>query len=330
VTFGPKDRMGASEDFLLKWNDHHSLFFAGAEELCESEEYTDVTLAAGQKFFSAHKLVLSICSPYFRSLFKRLGSNVKSVIFLKDVDPKHLELLLEYMYKGEIKVQEQELVNVLNAAQSLEIKGLTDNGQNSSESNKSNTTKAEPKPHHSNNKRSSPAPEPVRKRPKPQPTVVEPSPSVITAIAPPPAVLNVKEEQEVIPVPDEEEEGAWSEDQQGTVTGYTEPSGGYHSNTVATGYEEMGYDEGGEEYYGEDGMVNIEGGEGDDRVLQGPSASSDILCSYCHKDFLNMSALRQHMPVHTGEKKYQCGQCDRKFTQSSSLYKHMRKHSFPE
>ena len=97
--------MGASEDFLLKWNDHHSLFFAGAEELCESEEYTDVTLAAGQKFFSAHKLVLSICSPYFRSLFKRLGSNVKSVIFLKDVDPKHLELLLEYMYKGEIKVQ---------------------------------------------------------------------------------------------------------------------------------------------------------------------------------------------------------------------------------
>ena len=162
--------------------------------------------------------------------------------------------------------QEQELVNVLNAAQSLEIKGLTDNGQNSSESNKSNTTKAEPKPHHSNNKRSSPAPEPVRKRPKPQPTVVEPSPSVITAIAPPPAVLNVKEEQEVIPVPDEEEEGAWSEDQQGTVTGYTEPSGGYHSNTVATGYEEMGYDEGGEEYYGEDGMVNIEGGEGDDRV----------------------------------------------------------------
>ena len=104
MTVGQKDKMGASEDFLLKWNDHHSLFFAGAEELCESEEYTDVTLAAGQKFFSAHKLVLSICSPYFRSLFKRLGSNVKSVIFLKDVDPKHLELLLEYMYKGEIKV----------------------------------------------------------------------------------------------------------------------------------------------------------------------------------------------------------------------------------
>ena len=93
-----------AEDFMLKWNDHHELFFAGAEELCELEEYTDVLLAAGSKFFQAHKMVLSICSPYFRQLFKRLGKE-RAVIYLKDVDPKHLELLLQYMYKGEIKVQ---------------------------------------------------------------------------------------------------------------------------------------------------------------------------------------------------------------------------------
>ena len=89
---------------MLKWNDHHALFFAGAEELVSAEEYTDVTLAAGTRFFAAHRLVLSICSPYFRQLFKRLGGE-KTVIFLKDVEPKHLELLLEYMYKGEIKVE---------------------------------------------------------------------------------------------------------------------------------------------------------------------------------------------------------------------------------
>ena len=93
-----------SEDFLLKWNDHHSLFCAGAEELCEREEYTDVTLTAGTKFFKAHKLVLSICSPYFRQLFRHLGKD-KAVIFMKDVDQEHLDLLLQYMYKGEIKVK---------------------------------------------------------------------------------------------------------------------------------------------------------------------------------------------------------------------------------
>ena len=106
---GADKKMGVGEDFLLKWNDHHSLFFAGAEELVSAEEYTDVTLAAGTRFFAAHRFVLSICSPYFRQLFKRLGGaqrqQQQTVIFLKDVEPKHLELLLEYMYKGEIKVE---------------------------------------------------------------------------------------------------------------------------------------------------------------------------------------------------------------------------------
>ena len=53
----------------------------------------------------------------------------KHVIFLKDIRAAHLELLLQYMYQGEIKVQEAELVTVLNVAQSLEIKGLTDNSE---------------------------------------------------------------------------------------------------------------------------------------------------------------------------------------------------------
>lgn len=124
----------SNEDFLLKWNDHHKLFFAGAEDLHSNEEFTDVTLSAGDKIMRAHKFVLSICSPYFHSLFKKLGPG-QHVIFLKDVNPKHLELLLQYMYKGEIKVQEDELVTVLNVAQSLEVKGLTEN----SDSNKENT-----------------------------------------------------------------------------------------------------------------------------------------------------------------------------------------------
>ena len=89
--------------------------------MCHSDEYTDCTLAAGHKFFSAHKLVLSICSPFFRSLFKRLGSSggisgSKTVIFLKDIEPKHLELLLEYMYKGEIKVQVRDITVVVALA----------------------------------------------------------------------------------------------------------------------------------------------------------------------------------------------------------------------
>ena len=121
---------------MLKWNDHHNLFFAGAEKLYQGEEFTDVVLSAGSQTFKAHKLVLSICSPYFQNLFRKLGPE-KHVIFLKDISAKHLELLLQYMYVGEIKVKEDELVTVLNVAQSLEIRGLTDNSESKQTSSSS-------------------------------------------------------------------------------------------------------------------------------------------------------------------------------------------------
>lgn len=130
-----------AEDFLLKWNDHHTLFFAGAEQLYQGEEFTDVVISAGSQTFKAHKLVLSICSPYFQNLFRKLGPE-KHVIFLKDISAKHLELLLQYMYMGEIKVQEDELVTVLNVAQSLEIRGLTDNSDTKPTPSSSNTRKS--------------------------------------------------------------------------------------------------------------------------------------------------------------------------------------------
>ncbi|XP_023332182.1 modifier of mdg4 isoform X12 [Eurytemora carolleeae] len=294
--------MGAGEDFLLKWNDHHSLFFAGAEELCDSEEYTDVTLAAGQRFFSAHKLVLSICSPFFRALFKRLGVH-KSVIFLKDVEPRHLELLLEYMYKGEIKVQESELVNVLNAAQSLEIKGLTDSGQ------KTESSHSKPDPPRPV-KRPSPGPAPhiensVRKRPRPEPT------QPIISAPPPTAEVNVKEEQEVIAIPSDTE---WVEPGGGTVSGYNEEEEGVYNSTVATGYEEMGYE--GEEYYNEEGMMNM--GEGDDRE---PAHT----CRHCGKLFSSARGMREHAVVHTGERNHVCGGCGKTYSHRSGLWKHTSK-----
>ena len=153
------------EDFRLKWNDHHSVFFTSAEQLCHGDHLTDVTLSCGTKEFSAHKLVLSICSTYFNQLFaprpegqqgrqrSRRPADSAAIVYLKDVDSKHMELLLNYMYRGEINVEEKELMGLLATAKGLQIKGLTEsdteedenetqtniNANNSGRSNSSST-----------------------------------------------------------------------------------------------------------------------------------------------------------------------------------------------
>jgi len=336
----------AGEDFLLKWNDHHALFFSGAEELCQNEEYTDVTLSAGSKFFPAHKLVLSVCSPYFRQLFRRLG-NDKSVIYLKDVEPRHLELLLDYMYKGEIKVEEQELVTVLNTAQGLEIKGLTESGkQNDSESSVKMTPRPEPQR----------APAPKRVSPTPPPpssfdgpsknyesankkrklgssnsdtlfkiggvdvspaATALPSPSVVrdrvgrdntapTPRSPPPRPI-VK--QEVAPVSEDWNSSA-AEQQMAPYQDNMSHDTYEETALTATGYEHDGYEEG--EYYQDDGMGQA--GDQDDRAV--------FACPVCGKTSRSKADAAKHMRTHTKERPYPCQFCERSFSDNSNRRKH--------
>ena len=66
----------AGENFCLKWNDHHSVFFSNIESLCEKSFLTDVILSAGGQMYPAHKLVLCICSTYFQVRLHKLHMHV--------------------------------------------------------------------------------------------------------------------------------------------------------------------------------------------------------------------------------------------------------------
>ena len=57
-------------DFNLRWEDYSSSVLAVFRNLKEEEDFVDVTLACRSRQFTAHKVVLSACSPYFRSLLK--------------------------------------------------------------------------------------------------------------------------------------------------------------------------------------------------------------------------------------------------------------------
>jgi len=128
------------EEFLLKWNDHHASFFTIVEDLCRTEQLCDVTLACGGQVFETHKLILSVCSPYFRTLLNSRPDK-HPIVYLKDVNPKHLEQLLSYMYRGEINVLQEDLGPLIETARGLQIKGLADAGN----SDNSNNSRKEPK-----------------------------------------------------------------------------------------------------------------------------------------------------------------------------------------
>ena len=55
----------------LRWPDYHAALVSTFRRLREEEDFVDVTLACnGRKNFTAHKVVLSACSPYFKQLLK--------------------------------------------------------------------------------------------------------------------------------------------------------------------------------------------------------------------------------------------------------------------
>ena len=58
----------SGDEFLLKWNDHHNSFFNIMQELCANEVLTDVTLACGGRVFETHKIMLCVCSAFFRQV----------------------------------------------------------------------------------------------------------------------------------------------------------------------------------------------------------------------------------------------------------------------
>ncbi|KAG4076101.1 hypothetical protein HA402_011447 [Bradysia odoriphaga] len=137
----------ASQRFCLRWNNHQSNLLSVFDQLLHAETFTDVTLAVEGQYLKAHKMVLSACSPYFQALFVNHPEK-HPIVILKDITYADMKSLLDFMYRGEVSVDQERLTAFLRVAESLRIKGLTEvndekpasNNNNSSNSNNNNNT----------------------------------------------------------------------------------------------------------------------------------------------------------------------------------------------
>jgi len=115
-----------AEQFCLKWNNYQLSLTSAFKHILEEEDYVDVTLSAEGKNLKGHKVVLSACSAYFQALLRGISPWQHPVLVLKDISFNDLQSILEFIYLGEVNLEQDRLESFLKTAEVLSIKGLTD------------------------------------------------------------------------------------------------------------------------------------------------------------------------------------------------------------
>ena len=107
---------------ILK-KDIHSINTNSLKDLRCEDDFYDVTLVGDDNHqVSAHKVILATCSQYFKKVLKqnKHSSPLLCLLGLNHCDLKHI---LDYIYYGEVQLQQEELNRFLYVAKILELDG---------------------------------------------------------------------------------------------------------------------------------------------------------------------------------------------------------------
>jgi len=326
-------KMGSSEKFCLRWNDFESNISNAFREIREEKDFFDVTLTCDDDQISAHKVILSACSPFFRSVLKR-NKHEHPLLYLKGVKYSDLVAVLNFMYHGEVNVAQEDLNTFLAVAEDLKVKGLTQSSENSSRNGNNVSNNSSRSSHHQKSK-------PQRDPPSSDASMTPPVKKSRPNPPPPPPVNNLDTDdiQEVTPVKTEpvmappvmvqEESAAAAVEQYGTemvdAADYGEDYGDY----------EAGYD-GDSTYDGslvDPNSINADGNKDYDQLMNNLVTrvldENDIViwqCNSCLRTFKQKNHLREHIEARHMNVCYTCELCQKICKSSASLRMHMNKH----
>ena len=110
------------------WNNFDNYLASTLHILLTDDIFTDVTLVSDdQKQFKAHKVLLTACSPVFKSLlsFSDASSFQQTVLFMRGISSKDMEALIEFIYVGKTNVHQESVNHFLTIADDLKIVGLS-------------------------------------------------------------------------------------------------------------------------------------------------------------------------------------------------------------
>ena len=103
--------------------DHDSRLLRYANENRNKGFFNDVELLADAECISANQMVLSCYSKYFENIFKTNLYNQQRCI-IENVDKKSLKSIIDYIYTGNVEINNRNALNLLSAADKLKIQDV--------------------------------------------------------------------------------------------------------------------------------------------------------------------------------------------------------------
>lgn len=111
----------------LKSNDYSLAFISYIESIHQEQafDFCDVTLVSDDDVtIQAHKILLSSHSNLLKSILKK-HAHTHPLIYLHGINSSYLGFILDYIYKGEVHLHEEQLNGFLDVAVKLKIRNLT-------------------------------------------------------------------------------------------------------------------------------------------------------------------------------------------------------------
>lgn len=112
----------------VKWQNFQVHLASEMSKLLHKESMVDVTLKTDDgESFQAHRIVLSACSPFFQKILSPFDHDFQPIIIsLPDVSSSDVKSILEFIYVGEIRLENVNITSVLKTAEDLKIEALID------------------------------------------------------------------------------------------------------------------------------------------------------------------------------------------------------------
>ena len=111
----------------LSLNDKAKNLLEYANKNRKSGLFNDISIEVGNERFPCNKMVLSCFSTYFQTMFRtEMQERYQDTIELQGFDGEYIKMLIDYMYGETIEIDDENVVQVLAAADYVQLQDVKD------------------------------------------------------------------------------------------------------------------------------------------------------------------------------------------------------------